>query len=252
VQHRSLLIFWLLLAATISIGAVAFQLTVTGVYDAGIVLQSLVFGHLSVICIWSRLSGEKPIWRRIATWLSVALAVAVLSIAQVRMQLSELWAGFYWKLTPTIIHAALLLISLWILERMAFWKRRTGVAAKWRMSLGELFTITTIAAILAASFHNSVLSNDGKWTHLAFLGAGSALALASPVIWTLRLHWLLRFSILVSVAMGFGVLFAQVYWGPFAYREEASYFLIQAVILAFWLTFGAILPSDSQGEAAQV
>ena len=204
--QRSPIIFWLLLAATICVDAVAADHVAKGAYyEANLVLQALIYGDLSVVCIWSGLSREKSLWTRSASWLAGVVAISVLTIAMHGLA-GRFWGWLVWTLPQTILHAAMLLMFLWLLERTPFWQRHTGVAAKWRFSLGQLLIITTVVAVLTTWFRNNYnFYMDGLLITLAPIGGRAVLGLGSAVSWSLPLHWLLRFAITVALAILLGV-----------------------------------------------
>jgi hypothetical protein len=250
-QQRSPSIFWLLLTATICVDALA----VIGVVDGSslLVLQALVYGELSVCCIWTGLSREKSIWTQAVAWLGVIAAIAILSFACAAATASKIWGWLPWSLPQAILQAALLLMFLWVLERTRFWQSRSGVTAKWRFSLGQLFTIMTVVAVLAAWFHKHYeFYMDGLWNTLATIGGKSVLGLGCAISWSLALHWLMRFAITVALAILVGVGCALLVWGPFVYHEHLAYFIIQAVVLSLWLGLTPILhksPTPADAEA---
>src|SRR5258708_7301813 len=106
--QRSPIVFWLLIAATLSVDSVLFYLLVSQPYPnlAAFPYDALIVGQLNVICIWSVLNRSRTMW----TLLAPVLAVIVASIA----------IGLYkrpsytWGLARYGTHTALLWIALWV------------------------------------------------------------------------------------------------------------------------------------------
>ncbi len=69
--QRSPVIFWLLLAATISVDAVAYYWVVSeNSPNSSIAIDALFTVQVSVVCIWSGLGNRRTVWTRIAPWLA--------------------------------------------------------------------------------------------------------------------------------------------------------------------------------------
>jgi hypothetical protein len=244
-KQHSLAIFWLLLAATICISAVAFAWVVNdNSSHANLVFAAVISGELSVICIWSGLTIEKNIWSRLAAWLAVIAAVLVhiIAAAVVTGKSFSEWSTWHpWWSLPTALHAALLLATLWIFERTSYWRRRTNSVAKWRFSLGQLLSVTTAVAVIASLIHGQYRFYFSDWSVLPYAPAAAFLGISSAIIWSLTWHWFLRFALALTVAIALGVLFACFYfWGLIL--EETTLFSIQAIILSSWLALAPVLP----------
>lgn len=76
--HRSPVNFWLLLAATICVDAVVFSWFIAGQLSAPwyatLVLEALIIGELSIVCIWSALGATQTPWARTAPIAAVVFA----------------------------------------------------------------------------------------------------------------------------------------------------------------------------------
>src|SRR3954468_9417031 len=77
--QRSPLIFWLLLAATICVDAVAFSWAEAASGDSfgSVAFEALMLSQISVVCIWSGLRSEKSMWTRFSPFLAVVVASLV-------------------------------------------------------------------------------------------------------------------------------------------------------------------------------
>ena len=243
--QRSPLVFWLLLAATLVIDAVAIY-WVTSPYPlhARVFYDGLVLGQLSVIFVWSALAVRKDVWTRLAP----LLAVAVASVAIGLLDESPWTVGLpYYGL-----YAAMLLAALWVFERTPFWRRRRGAATSWRYSMANLLIVMTIIAVLASVIRNSPLFEQHPGVNLLFLCSSVAVAMASVVLWSLTWHWLLRLAAVLGFAEFVG---GTLFWfalqvvplplevlAPLLVFIVAPPHLIQALVLSAWLGLTPILP----------
>jgi hypothetical protein len=247
--ERPPIIFWLLLAATISIDAVVFPLAASGVPPAlaavspyaHLTADALIVSQLCIICIWAALSSKKIIW------LSAILAAIVAAFTATVVIDPEREPFNAWKLYLAYygLVSALLVSALWLFRGSKYWRRRTGVAYSLQYSLAQLLIAMTVAAVLMTIVRSGPFQGNDQWVNIGLVVSIVALAAASAVIWSLSYHWLLQFAatigvgIAVSIALGFAVDKQ-----PFVF-EFAMYFLIQAVVLSAWLGLGEILPARS-------
>jgi hypothetical protein len=174
--QRSPNIFWLLLAATLSVDYVAFFWMVSGGGPrfAQVAYDALVVGQLSIVCIWAGLRSAKIFWSRAAPWAAMLIAAVAVGLFATPQQ----WVGLpYYGL-----HVALLLSALWVFERTNFWRRQSGASSEWRYSLVHLLIAMTIVAILLATMRESQLVGPGdRWVNLAFICGSVVLAMFSIV-----------------------------------------------------------------------
>jgi hypothetical protein len=138
-------------------------------------------------------------------------------------------------------HAALLLAALWILQRTTYWRRRTGTVREWQFSMAEALVITTIVAALAVVARSSPFFGEFKWHTIATAFCFVTLSLASILLWSQSLHWLMKLAEVLGVAVLLGVILGLTTHVAFT---NASY-LIQGGVLAIWLVVDAerIIPA---------
>jgi hypothetical protein len=207
--HDRPAIFWLLLAATICVDAVASSWVEAGYsFDFGFVaFDALVLSQVSVVSIWSSLNSENSLWTRCSPFLVVVLATLVYGlfgdshfigkvgeVPSLRMGLVLVHQG---------LHAALLVAMLWLLKRTALWKRRYDSTAEWQFSTADLLVVITVAAVLGAGIRFTKMVDDGDWADIAHIGSSAVVATSGVLIWSLwRAPWVLRASGVMGVAIG--------------------------------------------------
>jgi hypothetical protein len=244
-QQRSPIIVWLLVAATICVNLVAYAwMRGTSILSVGtIVYVALLWGQLSVICIWSALQSTFNIWSRIAPVAAViACSSAFWLIEDVTAKIKDILPYFG-------LHAVILVAALWVLRRSAYWQRRSGVKTEWRFSIAQLLVLMTVVAILATAMRHSSLLEESRVLEFFLLSGSVALAVTSVIIWSRDIHWLLRLAGVLATAIGLGASFylADEYMLKFAVSD----FLTQAILLSAWLAWGQILPIKIQADVSE-
>jgi hypothetical protein len=118
--QRSSVIFWLLVAATISVDAVAFFWAEAEPDPYGfVVFDALMLSQISAICIWSGLRSEKSMWTRVSPLLAVVYATLIWGLISETNWIGKV--GEEWSVRMSLafvnhgLHAALLLSMLWLL-----------------------------------------------------------------------------------------------------------------------------------------
>ncbi len=245
---RSPVIFWLLLAATLCVDAVAFFWATWNPYSAfGVVLfDALMLSQVSVICIWAGLHSKKNIWIQVAPLSGVLIA----SLA-VRMTTDEsLTIGLaYYGL-----HTGMILATLWLLERTRFWQRRSGAVAHWRYSIAQMLIVMTAIALLSTFVRTSELFAGDAWLNIVFICSSLALALVAVVSWSLSWHWLIRLAVVLAFAIILGAAFSLKHeaYVPLFPLIIGGHYLIQGLVLSLWLGCGPILPLTSHSSVAPI
>jgi hypothetical protein len=251
--QRSPLMFWLLLAATISVDAVAlswFEADPSYDFDF-VVFDALVMSQISVVCIWVGLRAEQSIWIRFSPLLAVVAATLIWGMVGDRHFIGKvgeersLRMGLF--LVNHGVHAALVLAMLWLLKRTALRKRQGESTAEWQFSIADLLALMMVVAVLGAGMQLTDMFENLEWADIATYGCPAVLAVSSALIWSLwRTPWVLRASGVMAVAIGLVavVMAAERHW-----RFDTSFpvvlatnYLIQAVVLMVWLALGPLLP----------
>jgi hypothetical protein len=253
--QRSPLIFWLLLAATICIDAVSMlrpAVDPPGSMYGDVAFHALLFGQLSLVCIWSTLSDSRDTAIRLAP-IAAAFLVALISAAFIEIR-ERFSVAFPNHMAYAGLHAALIVGGLWLLQRTAYWRQRTGADRRWRYSISHLLILMTVVAVLAVVVRGSPVFDDDRWINIVFLGSSVALALGSVYLWSLAWHWFLCLAGVLGLALLLGFTFMLAAAGastgllsPAALAIIGSHYLIQAVVLSIWLALAPILPATRAG-----
>lgn len=245
--QRSAIIFWLLLAATLSVDAVVFSWMASEPYPdplyAVVTFDALILGQLSVVCIWSTITVTTNLWVRLAP--IVAVVTAALLTATLVDEPVMLSSSFTNHLAYYGLHVALLVTSIWLLQRTEFWRRRSGASREWQYSIAHLLIAMTVVAVLAAAMRNSVFFSEDRWINIAFACSSVGLTVAVVSLWSLSWHWLLR----LAGALGFAVLLGFAFALALVVASNdrlapnvGAHYLLQVIVLSIWLGCGPILP----------
>jgi hypothetical protein len=235
--HRSSIVVLLLLACTICANLVVYSWMrlSTPLGTGTVVYFALLEGQLSVICIWSAMRSRSGT----IGWIAPVLAVIACSGAFALIDASNGAADI---LPYFGIHAAFLLIALWILRRTTYWQRRSGIGSEWRFSIAQLLLLMTVVAALASAMRFSNVF-EGEWfLEFGLLCGAVALAVASVAIWSLNLHGLLRLAGTFGTALACGAPF--YFSDQFLLMFALVAYLVQSIVLSAWLAWGGILPQS--------
>jgi hypothetical protein len=242
--QRSPIVFWLLVAATLCVDAVAWTAAKSphGPHWE-LIFDALAVGQLGVVCIWSTLRAKTNAATRVFPWIAVVIASL---------------AGSYfgevenvWEIAPYYgLYVALLLMALWLLVRTTYGKGRIGSALEWKYSVAQLLIVMTVASLLAGALRGSGIFEDAAAAALFILGS-VAVAVASLFSWSGGRHVLIRLAGALGVALAAGLVVSIVFtaaYGPGEIPSSitvvilSSHYLIQASVLSIWITLGQLLP----------
>ncbi len=206
-QHSPLL-FWLLLAATISVDAVviSWMLEAGPTSRASFLYDALVTGQLAVVCLWGAFAARR-IW---SAWIVTLLAVGVAGMLTARV--AEL--SFAEACGIHGIFVALLGATLWVLKRTPAWRRLVGETnpVVWQYSLGHLLAAMTVVALLIGALRGSVLLTGAadSWRFIVLLTLGDIVLVAATVfvwLWASWLpHWWPRLGAALAPALAVGLV----------------------------------------------
>jgi len=240
VNQRSPILFWLLLATTIGVDAVAYSRVQKepGPTLAVVGFDALMVSQLSVACIWSALTARTTMGSVLVPLCGVAVAVLATSRS-----------GLPWKdmLSYYSLHVALQWGALKLLERTPYWQRWSGRSTSWRFSVLQLLAVMTIVAVLTATTSRSQFFRPSAgWLNVEFMAGSLCLTLVAVVCWSLSIHWLQRLAGVLGCALAFGGVFVLFGHSLFAIYFS-SHYLVQALVLSAWLGGGPII---SRGKTA--
>jgi hypothetical protein len=244
-QQRSPIIFWLLLAATISLDLVfASWIRLHGWTERlELLILALVFGQLSVVCIWIVLSTQPVIYRCVVGAAAVPLAALAIRGAEPPLNYSE-------SAALIAVHFAGSVLALGLLKLYMAYRSRVPTAAQFSMK--HLFVLMTGIALMAAILGGSKLFRE-SWFIPSLLVANNVLiAVVALAFWFSRWHWVGRVAATLAVTLFVG-------WCLTFLREHLSgqfeiMNCIQALIVLAWLDWGEIIrrPSFTGGDDSEI
>jgi hypothetical protein len=255
--QRSPLIFWLLLAATLAVDAVAaFWLSQDSNLLAPATLYgALVLSQLSVVVIWWSLAAHS---RALALWAWTALPLSLLlaSVVTARV-IDDFPIGELCTLYGA--HVALLIALLWIARQTKLWRRiRPGeVSSNWQFSVGQLLAVMTVIAVLIGSLQNTQFLHFA-WAELAVeVSISSTCAVACVIVWLRRTHLAIRLASLLAITffIDMAAMIASaaiIYFNPqsslplsnrpFPVLYDFAGSVIQCLVIFAWLEIGQVIP----------
>jgi hypothetical protein len=251
--QRSPVLFWLLLAATLSVDALVWNWPDgTDRRNLWKLQDALTMGQLSAVCAWSALRIKKPAWVQMMPWLAaVAASIVTPVMVIVSSQLRD-------SLTYHGVYVALLLAALWLFERSSFWRQRTDLSSVWRYSVAQLLLTMTIVAVLLAGIQSSPEFHNRLFWLGPVLCGHVAVTIAAVICWSSSRHALLSLAgtlgaalaVVVAVSLAF-IAFSWRYHDAFLevlaiFKSSAlslgPYYLVQAFVLSIWIGIGEVLP----------
>ena len=256
--QRSPIIFWLLLAATLSVDALVWTWPWPKNLDRPYVLRlqgPLITGQLSAICVWSVLRIKRPAWVQIMPW----LAAVVASIATPELVFSVI-SRFRVAMTYHGVFVALHLAALWLFERTLYWRRCTGLSRVWSYSVAQLLLTMMIVAALVASIRYNPEFNELLLAFGTVICGQVAVTISSLICWSSSRHVLIRLAgtlgsalvVVFAIGLAFNLRHQNLSLELFKFttRIFGPEFLIQALVLSVWIGIGEILPASRPTIAA--
>jgi hypothetical protein len=237
--HRSSrIIFWLLLAATLSVDLVSLFWIAASKFrgTSATLFMGLAYGQLSALCVWAIVS-QKTVGLRWIVPFVVGLAAGLFAAEAERPGSPEKWdediafIGLFW------VHVVVAIVALWSLKPTSL--VRDGGArihtGAWRFSTKNLMVLMTVTAVLVALLgRNRLLSGDWGW--VVSLAVGNvAMLLVAIGLHRARLHRIFRFAGVCATALLIGAAWK---WSGFVIgggMNLIAFYLIQAVVVWLWL-----------------
>ena len=241
---RSPAIFWLLLAATFCVDAVA----ITWAYETTLnrteeLYSALACSQISVLCIGAYFSPQRRMWKWSTPFL-VSVAVAGLTGWLYSREPRRLNLGVYpiamQYLSLLILQVVILLATLWILGQTSVANRwdHQRLTGRWRFAIRHVLALMTTLAFVLVILRQSELVHDIWIALVAWTTNNVALSLAAVVIHVFRWHVLLRFAATAGVA---GLLGFLIEFFGFA-GEPVAVNLMQGLVFFLWLELGGLIP----------
>lgn len=237
-QQRAPFIFWLLLAATLSVDLVVFSWSsLFGRSDKyELIVLALAFGQVSSLCIWL-VFCPRPAAHR---WL---IAGAVFSAAVFGIYRSEPAIGIVESATLVGFHAAAVFVAVWLQKIAAAHRGQFSTDAQF--SIKSLFVLTTATAVLAALVRSSEIV-QAQWAFtVIFILSNVTLAVGCLLLWNRNWHSILRLAASLALAMVVGWCLSWV--KPHLSGDSEILCCVQVIMIFGWLQFGEIVPHRGQG-----
>jgi hypothetical protein len=249
--QRSSVNFWLLLAATICVDAIAmvWKYAEGRAERAESFFIALVFGQLSALGVWALFSSPQQLTRLFvpvvfavsaALWTALTFPVTAPNIPwqQIALAYSSLW----------LTHASGLMTLLWVLKRTTY-GRRWGYpveAGVWHFSMKHLLVAMTIFAVLVFVLRSSAMVRDAwLWVAIVIVN-NTGVALACVLIQSTPWHVGLR----VAAIAGLAALLGSLLYAMNPWPDVIAVNLIHALVLFLWIELGGILPARGPASAA--
>jgi len=241
--QRSPVIFWLLLAATLCVDAVAVSWAYgTRLYHGGALYFGLVCGQINLICIGACFSGKGGSWRWLApfavasaaAWLTSWLYEPMQHFNPNRYELAMAYSGLW------MVQVAVLLAIVWLLHQTSFaerWGHQSHVG-RWRFSVKHVLAVMTVLAVLIVVLRQAKLIHDFWFLVLSWVINNVGVAVAVLGICTSRSHIVLR----LAAALGIAAILSLSVEMPAGEADSLAINLIQAIVMFVWLEISGIVP----------
>jgi hypothetical protein len=246
VSQRSPVNFWFLLAATLSVDAVAsYWFFDENGGDASLTLYiSLAFAQLSLICAWVVLFRERMGIGWIVPFVVGSIFALGIYVAQApkvhnatRGEIDFDWEGAVFLIGIMFTHVAVMLPVLWLLKPTRLCARFSNAAGKhrWQFATGDLLLVMTCLAIVSVMLRRSDTSTGDVVSVVTVAAANTALFVA--VLVATQATWPPPLRLAASLAAALGVA-EFCHRTQLAFADELNSFvfnLIQAVVIWLWL-----------------
>jgi hypothetical protein len=254
--YRSPVLFWLLIAATLCVDAVAISLIVGRDLNSetATFFLALAYGQLSILCVQVVLTPGQPGFRLLRTFFAGVIAGYVLSAGEPHSSRWDQFQNFVAFVALMWIHVATALVLIWLLKpsKLCAGLAPRTVQRRWQFSTMQLLVLTTVlAALLGVLRHAGVLAD-----HIGFVVGLTInnLVLLFLVVWGtskvnvpifIRLAFSLLSALLVAIV---GVLISEE-----LSREINPWILniLQAGVLWAWLEWMRSTPKEIVGADAE-
>lgn len=255
-KSHSKILFWLLVAATLAVDAVAIAWLVEDgpMSRAAYLFDALVTGQLAVVCIWGVFAARRM-------WSSL-LAIGIAVMTSTALEVWAAWMSARESFGGYASLAAALVAALWILKQTPLWRKLAPRSPSgWQFSVGQVLVVMTLVALLLASLRKSELVSDpDQWKFLAAVVICNVLLVLACVLssaW-MRTWWLrLAFDCAVAILLGVCLTFAaSAGWlgqlMTLHFNQEVipntAYMVVISLVLFAWLELAPILPNLRRAE----
>jgi hypothetical protein len=232
-SRRSPIIYWLLLAATISVDAVATAWIFDNEFDPMTLYIALAFGQLSSLCAWAVLLHTRVGLRWPVPFVAGFPIAFVMSWARSQYEVDTLFSftGLMW------VHVAIILSLLWLLRPTRIFADLSGRSNQrpWQFAVRHLLVLMTCLAILIVVLQRGEVLVDATVAVVSLMIGNAILLIAIIAATQARWPWPLR----LAASLGAAIIIAGICeWTQAAFADEISSFafnIIQAIVIWSWI-----------------
>lgn len=249
---RSPAIFWLLLAATLAVDAVAiyWMFSKDNSAASGTFWIALSFAEISVLAIWAILFSPSVGLK----WLAPFVGGCVVALIMYQANSHSRDTTYLFDITGLMwVHTTVAIALLWMLKPTRWLAKWSDDASqrRWQFSIAHILTLMTCVSVLCVLLGNvELLARDAKYAITLAL-ANSALLLAGLVISEQIRVGFLRFAASVGAAIAIAAICELT---DIAFAREINLFafnLIQMAMLWSWIeVIAPASPSTSTSPSA--
>lgn len=234
--HRSPVIFWLLVAATLAINAVAtYELSQSQDAQVVALFTGLMYGQFSLVCVWVVADRRSGKLRLGAPMIAAFIAALLISWATAGASGEFDWPMVIGLTVTFSLHMGVLWGLLWFFAPAAWVSGRGQAGKKQRQfsTLHLLILMTVVAVVLSLLRVNS---DPEGWVIAASFTLANAVLLFG-VLATMHRPWhlMLRAAAALALAASIGWICE---WTQFAladWMDALAFFIVQAIVLIAWL-----------------
>jgi hypothetical protein len=246
--QRSPVIFWLLLAATLAVYAVAVStLSAYRVFGerfsgtAAALFDALSFGQLSLVSMGAVFAPRGRRWVGLLWLVAAVFGVATITawLANFRVwETAAVYGG----------HVTALTLLLWIIKQTRLWHGTgpTQPLTKWQFSLAQLLILMTVVAAVISSLRDSELAQrKPAGLLLGVVAAHVSVGVITLIVWLQPWHLVLRLAAMFAAAGLIGWAVEQ--WvSPYSVYAPEN-LLIAVGLISAWLELGGIVRRGDRG-----
>jgi hypothetical protein len=245
--HRSPVIFWLLLAATLCVDIVAtvwlFKETLQ--LRSATLFMAMAYAQISILCVWAVLRSTTIRFRWVVPFVPGFLAALTITLAQVGKRSGAI---FTWEVLLAFVslmwvHVASLLLMLWLLKptRLLASYIDGSRERSWQFTIKHLLILSTGIPVLVIVFKNSEIVHSGVTSRgfvefVSWVIGNIALTVVIAAIAPKKWAWLLKLASYAGAGLALGPF---LQWAvPELSRESFSipaFSLMQAFVVGVWL-----------------
>jgi len=252
---RSLVIFWLLVIATLCADAAA-AISVTsrhfriGLFYSLNVWSALILAQVSVTAIWLVFRPRPDLW----SWVLPPAILVAASMLRTKVGLfGNSWTTLDYG-CRTALQMLLTMVVLWLSLRTSWWRRWSPAVnhLKWEYSLRQLLGWTTVVALMSAVVARATWANSQPVAVSQTVGvfAPTTIAVGVVLLATSPFHWLARLVGYLIVGAAVGLTLAKLLYWNITDRLLVE-FITEALLVAAWVEWGGIIPRVTRAAHSQ-